>query len=129
MAISSSKDFIVFPNDNSGRLFIQEATFTASGTWTAPAGVTSAQIVLVGAGGGGGGGSQNVAGGGGAGGGGGLRAVCAGDGADDARGRARRHGARHLRRVDRDAEGQHAMVPEGPRRAVHGLGRLRRLAG
>jgi len=68
MAISSSKDFIVFPNDNSGRLFIQEATFTASGTWTAPAGVTSAQIVLVGAGGGGGGGSQNVAGGGGAGG-------------------------------------------------------------
>jgi hypothetical protein len=68
MAISSSKDFIVFPNDNSGRLFIQEATFTASGTWTAPAGVTSAQVVLVGAGGGGGGGSQNVAGGGGAGG-------------------------------------------------------------
>lgn len=68
MAISSSKDFIVFPNDNSGRLFIQEATFTASGTWTAPAGVTSAQVVLVGGGGGGGGGSQNVAGGGGAGG-------------------------------------------------------------
>lgn len=68
MAISSSKDFIVFPNDNSGRVFINEATFTASGTWTAPAGVTSAQIILVGAGGGGGGGSQNVAGGGGAGG-------------------------------------------------------------
>jgi len=68
MAISSSKDFIVFPNDNSGRLFINEATFTASGTWTAPAGVTSAQVILVGAGGGGGGGSQNVAGGGGAGG-------------------------------------------------------------
>lgn len=68
MAISSSKDFIVFPNDNSGRLFIQEATFTASGTWTAPAGVTSAQVILVGGGGGGGGGSQNVAGGGGAGG-------------------------------------------------------------
>ena len=68
MAISSSKDFIVFPNDNSGRLFVNEATFTASGTWTAPAGVTSAQIILVGAGGGGGGGSQNVAGGGGAGG-------------------------------------------------------------
>ena len=68
MAISSSKDFIVFPNDNSGRLFINEATFTASGTWTAPAGVTSAQIVLVGGGGGGGGGSQDIAGGGGAGG-------------------------------------------------------------
>lgn len=68
MAISSSKDFIVFPNDNSGRLFINEATFTASGTWTAPAGVTSAQIILVGAGGGGGGGSQDIAGGGGAGG-------------------------------------------------------------
>jgi len=68
MAISSSKDFIVFPNDNSGRLFVNEATFTASGTWTAPAGVTYAQVVLVGAGGGGGGGSQNVAGGGGAGG-------------------------------------------------------------
>jgi hypothetical protein len=68
MAISSSKDFIVFPNDNSGRLFINEATFTASGTWTAPAGVTSAQIILVGAGGGGGGGTQDGAGGGGAGG-------------------------------------------------------------
>jgi len=68
MAISSSKDFIVFPNDNSGRLFIQEATFTASGTWTAPAGVTSAQVILVGGGGGGGGGSQDIAGGGGAGG-------------------------------------------------------------
>jgi len=68
MAISSSKDFIVFPNDNSGRVFINEATFTASGTWTAPAGVTSAQVILVGAGGGGGGGSREVAGGGGAGG-------------------------------------------------------------
>jgi len=68
MAISSSKDFIVFPNDNSGRLYINEATFTASGTWTAPAGVTSAQVILVGAGGGGGGGSRDVAGGGGAGG-------------------------------------------------------------
>ena len=56
MAISSSKDFIVFPNDNSGRLFVNEATFTASGTWTAPAGVTYAQVVLVGAGGGGAGG-------------------------------------------------------------------------
>jgi hypothetical protein len=68
MAISSSKDFIVFPNDNSGRLYINEAIFTASGTWTAPTGVTSAQVILVGGGGGGGGGSQNVAGGGGAGG-------------------------------------------------------------
>jgi hypothetical protein len=68
MAISSSKEFIVFPNDNSGRVFVKEQAFTASGTWTAPAGVTSAQVILVGAGGGGGGGSQNVAGGGGAGG-------------------------------------------------------------
>lgn len=68
MAISSSKDFIVFPNDNSGRIFVKEQAFTASGTWTAPAGVTSAQAILVGGGGGGGGGSQNVAGGGGGGG-------------------------------------------------------------
>jgi len=68
MAISSSKDFIVFPNDNSGRVFINEASFTASGTWTAPAGVTSAQVILVGGGGGGGGGSRDVAGGGGGGG-------------------------------------------------------------
>lgn len=68
MAISSSKEFIVFPNDNSGRVFVKEQAFTASGTWTAPAGVSSAQVILVGAGGGGGGGSQNVAGGGGAGG-------------------------------------------------------------
>lgn len=68
MAISSSKDFIVFPNDNSGRLYINEATFTASGTWTAPTGVTSAQVILVGGGGGGGGGTQDGAGGGGAGG-------------------------------------------------------------
>lgn len=68
MAISSSKEFIVFPNDNSGRVYVKEQAFTASGTWTVPAGVTSAQIILVGGGGGGGGGSQNVAGGGGGGG-------------------------------------------------------------
>ena len=68
MAISSSKDFIVFPNDNSSRVTIKEATFTANGTWTAPTGVTSAQVVLVGAGGGGGGGSDIGAGGGGGGG-------------------------------------------------------------
>lgn len=68
MAISSSKDFIVFPNDNSGRIYVKEQAFTASGTWTAPAGVTSAQVILVGGGGGGGGGSANVAGGGGGGG-------------------------------------------------------------
>ena len=68
MAISSSKEFIVFPNDNSGRVYIKEQAFTASGTWTVPAGVTSAQVILVGGGGGGGGGSQNVAGGGGGGG-------------------------------------------------------------
>jgi len=68
MAISSSKEFIVFPNDNSGRVYVKEQAFTASGTWTAPAGVTSAQVILVGGGGGGGGGSQNVAGGGGGGG-------------------------------------------------------------
>jgi hypothetical protein len=65
MAISSSKDFIVFPNDNSGRIYVNETSFTASGTWTAPAGVTSAQVILVGAGGGGGGGSAAVAAGGG----------------------------------------------------------------
>jgi hypothetical protein len=68
MAISSSKDFIVFPNDNSGRVYVNEATYTASGTWTVPSGVSSAQVILVGAGGGGGGGSQVVAGGGGGGG-------------------------------------------------------------
>lgn len=68
MAISSSKDFIVFPNDNSGRVYVNEATYTASGTWTVPSGVTSAQVILVGGGGGGGGGSQAVAGGGGGGG-------------------------------------------------------------
>jgi len=68
MAISSSKDFIVFPNDNSSRVTIKEATFAANGTWTAPTGVTSAQVILVGAGGGGGGGSDIGAGGGGGGG-------------------------------------------------------------
>jgi len=68
MAISSYKDLVVFPNDNSGRVNIKEQVFTTSGTWTAPAGVSSAQVILVGGGGGGGGGSQLVAGGGGAGG-------------------------------------------------------------
>lgn len=68
MAISAYKDVIVFPNDNSGRVNIKEQAFTASGTWTAPSGVTAAQVILVGAGGGGGGGSSAVAGGGGAGG-------------------------------------------------------------
>ena len=68
MAISSYKDLVVFPNDNSGRVNIKEQVFTTSGTWTAPAGVSSAQVILVGAGGGGGGGSQYSAGGGGAGG-------------------------------------------------------------
>jgi hypothetical protein len=68
MAISAYKDLIVFPNDNSGRVTIKEQVFTSSSTWTAPAGVNSAQVVLVGGGGGGGGGADNVAGGGGAGG-------------------------------------------------------------
>jgi hypothetical protein len=68
MAISAYKDVIVFPNDNSGRVNIKEQAFTASGTWTAPSGVTAAQVILVGAGGGGGGGSTSVAGGGGGGG-------------------------------------------------------------
>jgi hypothetical protein len=68
MAISAYKDVIVFPNDNSGRVNIKEQAFTASGTWTAPSGVTAAQVILVGAGGGGGGGSDASAGGGGAGG-------------------------------------------------------------
>jgi len=68
MAISASRDFVVFPNDNAGRINVNESVFTANGTWTAPANITSAQVLLVGGGGGGGGGSQNVAGGGGAGG-------------------------------------------------------------
>ena len=68
MAISAYKDVIVFPNDNSGRVNIKEQAFTASGTWTAPSGVTAAQVILVGAGGGGGGGSNSGAGGGGGGG-------------------------------------------------------------
>ena len=68
MAISSSKDFVVFPNDNSGRVYVNEQAFTSSGTWTPPANVSYAQVVLVGAGGGGGGGSSYVAGGGGGGG-------------------------------------------------------------
>ena len=41
MAISAYKDVIVFPNDNSGRVNIKEQAFTASGTWTAPSGVTA----------------------------------------------------------------------------------------
>ena len=65
MAISSYKDFVVFPNDNSSRIYVNEQAFTASGTWTVPTGVASAQVILVGAGGGGGGGSRDVAGGGG----------------------------------------------------------------
>ena len=65
MSISASKDLLVFPNDNSGRVYVNETIFTANGTWSAPVGVTSAQVILVGAGGGGGGGSAAVAGGGG----------------------------------------------------------------
>jgi hypothetical protein len=47
------------------------ATFTSSGTWTAPAGVTTVTVSM--AGGGGGGGGQDTGGGGGGGGGGGQR--------------------------------------------------------
>jgi hypothetical protein len=47
------------------------ATFTSSGTWTAPAGVTSVTVSMIG--GGGGGGGQDLGGGGGGGGGGGQR--------------------------------------------------------
>jgi len=68
MAISGSKDLIVFPNDNSGRFSIKEVAFTANGTWTAPTGVTAVEVVAVGGGGGGGGGADTVAGGGGGGG-------------------------------------------------------------
>ena len=50
------------------RSYIKEQSFTANGTWTAPTGVSSAQVVLVGGGGGGGGGSDIGAGGGGGGG-------------------------------------------------------------
>lgn len=68
MAISSSKDLIVFPNDNSGRFSIKEVQFIANGTFTVPTGVTAIEVVAVGGGGGGGGGNENVAGGGGGGG-------------------------------------------------------------
>lgn len=68
MAISSYKDLVVFPNDNSGRVYVNEQIFTSTSSWTVPAGVASAQVILVGAGGGGGGGSRDTAGGGGGGG-------------------------------------------------------------
>ena len=68
MAISASKDLIVFPNDNSGRFSIKEVQYTANGTFTVPTGVTAVEVVAVGGGGGGGGGNRTAAGGGGAGG-------------------------------------------------------------
>ncbi len=68
MAISGSKDLIVFPNDNSGRFSIREVQYNANATFTAPAGVTAVEVIAVGGGGGGGGGTSTVAGGGGAGG-------------------------------------------------------------
>lgn len=67
MAISGSKDLIVFPNDNSGRFSIKEVQFNGAGTFTAPNGVTAVEVIAVGGGGGGGGGSDVGAGGGGAG--------------------------------------------------------------
>jgi hypothetical protein len=48
---------------------LQYAAFTASGTWTSPAGVTSAIVLMAGGGGGGGGGGGNTGGGGSGGGG------------------------------------------------------------
>lgn len=68
MAISGSKDLIVFPNDNSGRFSIKEVQFTSNGTFTVPNGVTAVELIAVGGGGGGGGGNDTAAGGGGAGG-------------------------------------------------------------
>ena len=68
MAISGSKDLIVFPNDNSGRFSIKEVQYTANGTFTVPTGVTAIEVVAVGGGGGGGGGNDVSAGGGGGGG-------------------------------------------------------------
>lgn len=68
MAISGSKDLIVFPNDNSGRFSIKEVQFNTSGTFTVPTGITAVEVVAVGGGGGGGGGADVVAGGGGGGG-------------------------------------------------------------
>jgi hypothetical protein len=68
MAISGSKDLIVFPNDNSGRFSIKEVQYTANGTFTVPTGVTAVEIIAVGGGGGGGGGADTIAGGGGGGG-------------------------------------------------------------
>ena len=68
MAISASKDLIVFPNDNSGRFSIKEVQYTANGTFTVPTGVTTVEVVAVGGGGGGGGGNRTAAGGGGGGG-------------------------------------------------------------
>ena len=68
MAISGSKDLIVFPNDNSGRFSIKEVQYMANGTFTVPTGVTAIEVIAVGAGGGGGGGNDAVAGGGGGGG-------------------------------------------------------------
>ena len=60
-------DFTI-SDPNAGRLGILEQVFTSSGTWTAPAGVNAAQVILVGGGGGGGQSSGNAAGGGGGGG-------------------------------------------------------------
>jgi hypothetical protein len=68
MAISGSKDLIVFPNDNSGRFSIKEVQYTANGTFTVPTGVTAIEVIAVGGGGGGGGGNDVSAGGGGGGG-------------------------------------------------------------
>jgi hypothetical protein len=68
MAISGSKDLIVFPNDNSGRFSIKEVQYTGSGNFTVPTGVTAVEVIAVGGGGGGGGGAETVAGGGGGGG-------------------------------------------------------------
>lgn len=68
MAISGSKDLIVFPNDNSGRFSIKEVQYMANGTFTVPTGVTAVEVIAVGAGGGGGGGNDAAAGGGGGGG-------------------------------------------------------------
>jgi hypothetical protein len=57
----------------SGILFADTETFTSSGTWTVPSGVTSVSVLVVGGGGGGGGPGSGEASGRGGGGGGGVQ--------------------------------------------------------
>lgn len=60
-------DFTI-TDPNAGRISVVEQIFKTNGTWTVPAGVTGAQVILVGGGAGGGQSTGNSAGGGGGGG-------------------------------------------------------------